>query len=106
MTRNSANSVRVNPNLRCQRIYPVPGTNKTVEELTTVGFRLTREQAIKLARVLLTVTQDRDNVDVTGFRSKERSDGTFSITVTSLDRALFLSHFGTTLRPLIQHQYC
>lgn len=83
MKRKSARSVTISPNVRCQRIYPVQGTNKTVEELTTVGFKLTREQAIHLARVLLAVTQDWSDIDLTGFRSKQRSDGTFSITVTS-----------------------
>jgi hypothetical protein len=83
MTRKSARSVTISSNLRCQRIYPVQGTNKTVEELTTVGFKLTREQAIHLARVLLAVTQDWSDIDLTGFRSKKSSDGTFPITVTS-----------------------
>ena len=83
MPRKSARSVAINSNLRCQRIYPVKGTNKTVEDLTTIGFKLTREQAIDFARVLLAVTQDWSEIDVTGFRSKERSDGTFPITVTS-----------------------
>jgi hypothetical protein len=83
--RKSVRSVTIDPNLRCQRVYPVQGTGKSVEELTTVGFRLTREQAISLARVLLAVSQDWRNVDITAFRSKKRSDGTFPITVTSTD---------------------
>lgn len=85
MTRKSARLVTISPNLRCQRIYPVPGTNKTLQELTTIGFKLTREQAVHLARVLLAVTQDWNDIDVTGFRSKRRSDGTFPITVTSAE---------------------
>jgi hypothetical protein len=85
MARKSARSVTINPNLRCQRIYPVRGTSKTVDELTTVGFKLTRAQTIELARVLLAVTQDWNEIDITGFRSKERSDGTFPITVTSAE---------------------
>lgn len=53
-------------------------------DLDTVGFKMSREQAIDLARVLLAVTQDWEIVDVTGFRLKQRkSDGTFSITITS-----------------------
>jgi hypothetical protein len=54
-----------------------------VEELKTVGFKLTRQQAIDLARVLLVVSQDWEDIDVTGFRLKEFSDSTFAITVTS-----------------------
>lgn len=85
MKRKSARAVTIDPNLRCQRIYPVQGTTKTVQELTTIGFKLTRDQAIHLARVLLALTQEWSDIDITGFRSKQRSDGTFPITVTSAE---------------------
>jgi hypothetical protein len=84
MPRKSVKSISVNPNLRCQRIYPVEGTKRAVQDLATVGFKLTRQQAIDLARVLLAVTQDWSDIDITGFRSKMRSDGTFPVTVTSV----------------------
>jgi len=84
MPRKSAKSITINPNVRCQRIYPVEGTKKVVEELETIGFKMTREQAVDLARVLLAVTQDWQEIDVTGFRhEKRRSDGTFRLTITS-----------------------
>lgn len=84
MPRRSAKSITINPNVRCQRIYPVEGTKKVVEELETIGFKMTREQAVDLARVLLAVTQDWQEIDVTGFRhEKRRSDGTFRLTITS-----------------------
>jgi len=85
MPRKSARSIRINPNLRCQRIYPVEGTKRSAEELATVGFKLTRDQAIHFARVLLAVAQDWEEIDVTGFRRKERFDHTFPITVTSAE---------------------
>ncbi|HZP32167.1 MAG TPA: hypothetical protein VFB23_02300 [Candidatus Acidoferrales bacterium] len=85
MKRKSATSVTISPKLRCQRIYPVQGTKKTVGELKTVGFKLTRDQAINLARVLLAVSQNWKAIDVTAFRSKEFTDGTFPITVTTVD---------------------
>lgn len=45
---------------------------------------MTREQAVDLARVLLAVMQDWEEIDITGFRhEKRRSDGTFRLTVTS-----------------------
>lgn len=60
------------------------GTKKLVEDLDTIGFKLTRQQAVDLARVLLAVTQDWQELDITGFRRKRRrSDGTFRLTVTS-----------------------
>lgn len=83
MARKSATSVTISPKLRCQRIYPVPGTKRTVAELKTVGFKLTRDQAINLARVLLAVSQNWNAIDITGFRSKQFTDGTFPITVTT-----------------------
>lgn len=86
MRRKSAKSITINPNLRCQRIYPVVGTKRTVQDLVTVGFKLTRQQAIDLARVLLAATQDWEDIDITGFRRDMRSDGTFQMTVTSADR--------------------
>lgn len=84
MPRKSARAVRISTNLRCQRIYPVSGTTKVVEDLGTIGFKLTQRQAIHLARVLLAVTQDWEEIDVTGFRLKKRkSDDTFPLTITS-----------------------
>jgi hypothetical protein len=66
------------------RIYPTENTRKNITELQTVGFHLSREQALHLARVLLAVTQDWNEVDITGYRlERRRSDGTYSITVTS-----------------------
>jgi hypothetical protein len=50
-----------------------------------VGFKLTRDQAIGFARVLLAVSQDWSAIEVTAFRSKKFSDGTFPITVTTVD---------------------
>ena len=84
MPRRSSTSVTVDPNIRCIRVYPTEDTKRNVEELQTVGFRLSREQAVHLARVLLAVTQDWDEVDVTGYRfERRRSDETYHITVTS-----------------------
>ena len=85
MARKSATSVTISPKLRCQRVYPVQGTKKAVAELKTVGFKLTRDQTINLARVLLAVSQNWSTVEVTVFRSKRFSDGTSPITVTTVD---------------------
>lgn len=84
MARKSVKSLTINQNVRCQRIIPVEGSAKTIADLHTVGFTLTREQAIHLARVLLAATQEWETIDVTGFRLQQRSDGTFPVTVTSV----------------------
>lgn len=69
------------------RIYPVEGTDKNVSELKTIGLKLSKEQAIDLARVLLAVRQDWNELEVTAYRLKKRkSDGTYQITVTSFQK--------------------
>ena len=84
MTRKSPKSINIDPNVMCQRIYPIEDTIKNVSDLKTVGFKITKEQTIHFARVLLAVSQDWDEIDITGYRfDKRRSDGTYHITVTS-----------------------
>jgi len=85
MSRKSPRSISVNPNVRITRIYPTEDTQKDIKELKTIGIRLTRDQALHLARVLLAVTQDWDNIDITAYRyEKRKSDSTYRITVTNL----------------------
>jgi hypothetical protein len=83
MARRSAKSVKIDTNVRCNRVYPVEETNKNVRELKTVGMKLSKDQAIHLARILLVVSQEWDEIDITAYRLKRRSDGTYQITVTS-----------------------
>lgn len=84
MRRKTIKQVALDPNLRCQAIYPIKDTKKKVEDLETVGIRLNRKQAIHLARLILAASQDWDEFDITAFRKEKRkSDGTFRITVTS-----------------------
>src|SRR5687767_13540294 len=59
-----------------------------IADLQTIGIRLNREQAIHLARVLLAVTQEWDEIDITGYRFRRRQDdGTYLLTVTSMVEA-------------------
>jgi hypothetical protein len=82
--RQSASSVSVDTNVRCQRVYPTEDTKRTVAELQSVGVKLSKEQAIHLARVLLVVAQDWDEIDITAYRfDKRRDDGLYRLTVTS-----------------------
>jgi len=84
MPRRSSASITIDPNVRCQRIYPVEETNKNVSELKTVGIKLNKEQAIHLARVLLAAAQDWNEIDITAYRFERRQgDNTYHITVTS-----------------------
>jgi hypothetical protein len=56
-----------------------------VSDLKTIGIKLTREEAIELARVLLAVSQDWSEVEITGYRFERRkADGTYHLTITSM----------------------
>jgi hypothetical protein len=84
MKRQSARAISIDSNVRCDRIYPTEDTKRTVSDLQTVGIKLSKEQAIHLARVLLAVTQEWDEVDITAYRFRKRhEDGTYLVTVTS-----------------------
>lgn len=84
--RVSASSLKIDTNVRCQRIYPVEDhkASKTIADLKTVGIKLSKEQAIHLARVLLAASQDWEEIDITAWRVyKRHSDNTYNVTVTS-----------------------
>jgi len=84
--RVSASSLKIDPNVRCQRIYPVEDSESTkkIADLKTVGIKLSREQAIHLARVLLAASQDWEEIDITAWRVyKRHADNTYNVTVTS-----------------------
>jgi hypothetical protein len=84
MPRESVSSIAVDKNVRCRRVYPVEGSDKVLADMKTVGIRLSREQAIHLARVLLVATQEWEELEITAYRTSPRqSDGTYEITVTS-----------------------
>ena len=86
MARRSPRSISIDPNVRCQRIYPTEDTQKGVADLKTVGMKLSRDQAIHLARVLLAASQEWEEVDITAYRfEKRKGDGTYHITVTSFE---------------------
>ena len=85
--RVSASSIRIDTNVRCQRIYPVEdrkNSTKTIADLKTVGIKLSRTQAVHLARVLLAASQEWEEIDLTAWRVyKRQSDSTYNLTVTS-----------------------
>lgn len=84
MARKSPRSIAIDPNLRCLRVYPTEQTEKSVRNLKTVGIKLSKDQAMHLARVLLAATQEWDEIDITAYRlGRRRSDGTYHVTVTS-----------------------
>lgn len=87
MPRRSPSNLKIDPNVRCLRIYPTEDSSKTVMELKTVGIKLSREQAIHLANVLLAASQMWDEIDLTAYRRTPRkSDHTYQLTVTTFQR--------------------
>ena len=84
MRRQSAKQFGVDSNVRCTQVYPVFGSNKPVSSLKTVGLKLTREQAIHLAQVLLAASKEWLEIDITAFREPLKSELAHRITVTSL----------------------
>jgi hypothetical protein len=85
--RVGASSIKIDTNVRCDRIYPIEDSSrspKSIADLKTVGIKLSKEQAIRLARVLLAASQDWEEIDITAWRVyKRRSDNTYNVTVTS-----------------------
>jgi len=85
--RVSASSIKIDTNVRCQRIYPVEDNKqktKRIADLKTVGIKLSRGQAVHLARVLLAASQEWEEIDITAWRVyKRQSDNTYNVTVTS-----------------------
>jgi hypothetical protein len=87
MARTTVASIRINPNVRCEKIYPVDNTHKSVETLKTVGLKLSSTQAIALSRVLLAAAQEWEEIDITAYRFKRRKiDGTYQITITTMSK--------------------
>ncbi len=87
MPRKTATSIRVDPNIRAARIYPIEDSKKEkVADLKTVGIKLTREQAVRLATALLAMAQEYEEIDLTGHRFERRKDGTYPLTVTAMSK--------------------
>jgi hypothetical protein len=77
-------SLTTKSNVAAQRVYPLPGTKRSIEELSTVAMVFDKEQAVALATRLLVAAEAWDRIAVTAFRLKPRkSDGQFIVTVTS-----------------------
>jgi len=84
MPRKSVGSIKVESNVRCMKLYPTEDTRKNVADLKTIGIKLSKEQAIHLAKVIIAACQEWEEIDITAYRfDKRQSDGTYHITVTS-----------------------
>jgi hypothetical protein len=87
--RQSPRSLRIDPDLRCQRVYPKEGTKRAMSELQTVGLKLTKDQAVRMALALLAASLQWEAIDLTAWRFEQRqSDGTYKVTVTAMEGAI------------------
>lgn len=73
----------VNPNVKCKKVYPI-GNTKNLKDLKTVGMKLTKDQALHMAQLLIAVARTAEEVDITGFRKMTKKDGTYQVTITSV----------------------
>ena len=85
MARQTVGSVTIDKNVRPERVYPTAETRLTdLSRMKTVGIRLSKTQAIHLARVLLAASQDWDELEITAYRLRPRkSDSTYQVMVTT-----------------------
>ncbi len=82
MTKGPITQLTVDTHVRCQAVHPPAGDRRVSGDLKTVGVKLTREQALHLARVLLAATQEWADVELVAHRLEpRRSDGTFLLSV-------------------------
>jgi hypothetical protein len=84
--RASGSNIEISSYVKCQRIYPVEdkkSRNIHIQDLKTVGIKLSSEQAIKLALVLLAASQEWKEIDLTAWR-KPLSSGEYKVTVTGM----------------------
>ncbi len=60
-------------NIKCQQIYPVKNSNKTLGSLITVGIALSPNQARELSDLLRGLTEECNTnsvIDLTAFRGQ------------------------------------
>jgi hypothetical protein len=83
MKRISPKSITVKSNLKVDKVYPLLETKKAMDELKTIGIQLSKSQAVDLARILLAVSQEWDEIDLTFYRHPT-SEGKFRGTITTM----------------------
>lgn len=74
----------LNTMIDIDRIYPKEDSRKvSLENLTTIGMRLSKDQALKFAGYLTLAASKGWNVfDITGYR-KPKKNGLYKVTITT-----------------------
>jgi hypothetical protein len=81
MTKKLLTSLTIDTHVRCQQIFPKEN-EAAYKELETMGVKLSRGEALHLARAILAATQDWEAVELVVHRfDKRKSDNTYLLTV-------------------------
>ncbi|MBM4287696.1 MAG: hypothetical protein FJ135_06055 [Deltaproteobacteria bacterium] len=81
MPKKPLTSITIDTHIRCRQVFP-PENQATYKDLTIMGVRLSREEALHLARAILAATQEWQEVELVVHRfDKRKSDNTYLLTV-------------------------
>ncbi len=74
-------SLTIDTHVRCRQIFPKE-KEAAYKDLETVGVRLSRDEALHLARAILAATQEWEEVELVVHRfDKRKSDNTYLLSV-------------------------
>jgi hypothetical protein len=81
MPKKLLTSLTIDTHVRCRQIFPKE-TEAAYQELETMGVKLSREEALHLARAILAATQEWEEVELVVHRfDKRKSDNTYLLSV-------------------------
>jgi len=81
MPKKPLTSITIDTHIRCRQVFP-PENQAAYKDLTIMGVRLSREEALHLARAILAATQEWQEVELVVHRfDKRTSDNTYLLTV-------------------------
>jgi hypothetical protein len=81
MPKRPFTSLTIDTHVRCLQVFPKE-KEAAYKELPTMGVRLSREEALHLARALLAATQEWKEVELVVHRfDKRKSDNTYLLSV-------------------------
>jgi GNAT superfamily N-acetyltransferase len=82
MPKGALDTIKIDLHLRCLQVYPSAETKGVGEEIATVGVKLSKEQAVNLARALLAATQEWAEIEIVAHRlEKRKTDGTYLLSI-------------------------
>lgn len=81
MTKKPLTTLTIDTHIRCLQIYP-KDTETAYKDLKTIGLRLSRQEALRLAGALLAAAQEWQEVELVGHRfDRRKSDNTYLLSV-------------------------